>query len=203
MHIQHVSSAGALELIRRARERGLPVSGEVTPHHLALCDKDVDAGNPDFKMNPPLRTESDRRALIEAVAEGVVQALATDHAPHRREDKNKGFAAASFGVVGLETAIGVSYDILVRSGLMGVTDWIRRWTEGPAQVLGIPPPTLAPGSVADITLLDLENEWTVRSEEFASRSRNTPFEGRSLVGRAVATWRCGRLTWREGVQIRS
>jgi len=203
MHIQHVSTAGAAALIRQARERGLPVSGEVTPHHLALCDEDVDAGNPAFKMSPPLGSETDRLALIEAVAEGVLQALSTDHAPHRAEDKNKGFLAAPFGVVGLETAIGVTYEILVRSGRMGLIEWIRRWTEGPALVLGIAPPALSPGSVADVTLLDLEHGWTVRADEFASRSRNTPFEGRSLVGRSVATWCGGRLTWREGDQIRS
>ena len=203
VHIQHVSSAGAVKLMRRAREKQLPVSGEVTPHHLALCDEDVDAGNPDFKMNPPLRSEADRKALVAAVADGVLQALATDHAPHRGQDKKMGFLAAPFGVVGLETAVGVTYQVLVRSGRMSLTEWIRRWTEGPAKILGIPPPTLAPGSIADVTLFDLEHEWSVRANEFASRSRNTPFEGRLLVGRAVATWCGGRLTWRETSQMRS
>jgi len=199
MHIQHVSSGAAAEMIRRARDEGLPVSGEVTPHHLALSDEDVDPQNPDFKMNPPLRSESDRLALIEAVVQGSIPALATDHAPHRRKDKDKGFLNAPFGIVGLETAIGVTYSLLVQSGRMCVADWIRRWTEGPARVLALPPPSLAQGSVADISILDLETEWTIDAKAFASRSCNTPFQGRAVVGRAVATFCGGTLTWRESL----
>lgn len=202
-HIQHVSSAGAVAHIRRAQDRGLPVTAEVTPHHLALTDEDVDITNADFKMNPPLRSPADRQALLEAVAEGTLQAFATDHAPHRRQDKDRGFVAAPFGVVGLETAIGITYSELSLSGRMTLIDWIRRWTDGPARVLGLPTPSLAEGSVADIALLDLETEWTVRKDAFVSQSDNTPFEGRRVTGRAVATWCEGKLTWREGAQIRS
>jgi dihydroorotase len=195
VHIQHVSTKGATVLVRRARERGVPVSAEATPHHLALTDADVDIDNPDFKMNPPLRSEADREALLEAVAGGVIQALATDHAPHRARDKAKGFLTAPFGIVGLETAVGVTHAALVQSGRMNLADWVLRWTDGPARILGLPSPQLVEGGPADLAILDLDGEWEVDPGEFLSRSGNTPFAGRRLTGRAVATFRKGVMTW--------
>jgi dihydroorotase len=160
-----------------------------------LTDADVDIGDARFKMNPPLREAADRRALREAVADGTLQALATDHAPHGVEAKSKGFRDAPFGVVGLETAVGVTYTELVVSGLMNVASWLERWTVGPWKVLGRKPPGLAPGETADLVILDLSSRWTVRPEEFLSKSRNTPFEGRCLKGRPVYTFCRGRLSW--------
>ena len=196
VHIQHVSARESLELIRAARARGLPVSAEVTPHHLTLTDADVDGRNTAFKVSPPLRSDGDREALIEAVIDGTVQAFATDHAPHSAGSKAKPFAEAPFGLIGLETAVGVTWTALVASGRMAVPEWVRRWTVGPALVLGLPVPRLTPGAAADVTIIDPEAEWTVRSEAFLSRSRNTPFEGWRLRGRPVCTLCRGTLLWR-------
>lgn len=196
MHIQHLSAAGSVELIRAARKEGLRVSGELTPHHLALTDASVQADKPEcYKMNPPIRSEADRAGLVEGLLDGTIACFATDHAPHTAATKAKGFKTAPFGVVGLETAIGVTYTLMVKKGLMTALDWVARWTTAPAQLIGRPLPTLAPGAPADLVLLDLENEWVVTAESFASKSRNTPFEGWPLIGRAVKTFCGGRLVW--------
>ena len=198
MHIQHLSAAGSVTLIREAARRGLRVTGELTPHHLALIDTDVTLEHADrFKMNPPLREASDRAALIEAIIDGTLACFATDHAPHTPAAKAKGFTGAPFGVVGLETAVGVTYSLLVKRGLMSLADWITRWTAGPAGIIGHPAPTLTVGAPADLVLLDLTNEWTVRAADFASRSRNTSFEGWTLTGHAVRTFCGGKPTWQK------
>lgn len=198
LHIQHVSTAGAVAMIRDARRRGLRVTAELTPHHLALCDEDIDPANPNFKMNPPLRARADRDALEEAIVNGVLSCFATDHAPHGADKKAKGFLRAPFGVVGLETAVGVTWTRLVRLGKMTPLEWLARWTVGPAAVLGWPSPTLAPGAPADVAVLDVETPWVVDPNAFASKSHNTPFTGWTLFGRAIATWVGGRLVWCEG-----
>lgn len=195
VHIQHVSAADSVSLIRAARRRGLAVSGEATPHHLACTDADAADGDSRFKMNPPLRSEQDRQALLKGVADGVLDVLATDHAPHPQSEKARGFLAAPFGVIGLETAVGVSYGELVTSGMLTVSDWVERWTVGPARLLGLPAPTLAEGAPADITVLNLAAEWVVDPRHFASTSRNTPFEGKTLTGQAVWTFCAGRPAW--------
>ena len=196
VHLQHVSAAGSVEALRRALAAGWPVSGEATPHHLALTDADVRPDDARWKMNPPLRGESDRTALVRAVAEGTLSVLATDHAPHTTAAKARGFREAPFGVIGLETAVGVTFTRLVAGGRMSALDWVRRWTVGPARVLGLPDPTLAPGAPADVVLLDLDAEWEIRPDSFASKSRNTPFEGWRARGRAVRTFRAGQTTGR-------
>ena len=197
VHIQHVSTKEGAGLIREARARRLKVSGELTPHHLALTDADIKEGDTNYKMNPPLRSAADRAALVHAIVDGSLQAFATDHAPHTAAAKARGFLQAPFGIIGLETAVGVTYTELVVSGLMDLGAWIHRWTTGPARVLGLPDPGLKPGAPADVTILDLNKTWTVRSREFLSKSRNTPFEGRKLAGRAVRTICRGRTTWQE------
>ncbi len=195
-HIQHVSAAESVRLIRDARRRGVRITAEVTPHHLALVDDDVRADDPGrFKMSPPLGSDADRRALREAVADGSIGAFATDHAPHTGESKARGFAGAPFGVIGLETAVGVTYTIMVRHHRMPLAAWVDRWTGGPARILGRPAPSLALGTVADVTLLDLEHEWMVDPSVFASLSRNTPFDGWLLHGRAMATLCGGTVVW--------
>ncbi|MFC1496980.1 dihydroorotase [Verrucomicrobiota bacterium] len=195
IHIQHVSAKETVELIRKALDRGLPVSGEATPHHLALIDSDINPKNTNFKMNPPLRTSADRTALLSAVADGTLRILATDHAPHSHTGKTKSFLDAPFGVVGLETAIGTTYTLLVKNKLMSLADWIDRWTVSPAHVLNLEPPALSPGQKADITILDLNTEWTIHSNEFASKSTNTPFEGRKITGRPIYTFCNGIMTY--------
>ncbi|MBU1694488.1 MAG: dihydroorotase [Verrucomicrobia bacterium] len=197
LHIQHVSAAESVELLRRARAEGLPVSGEVTPHHLALTDADVRPDDARWKMNPPLRGKADRAALVRAVEEGVIGVLATDHAPHTAAAKARGFREAPFGVIGLETAVGVTYTRLVVNGRMSALDWVRCCTVGPARVLGLPDPALAPGAPADLVLLDLDSERTVSAGEFRSKSRNTPFEGWRVKGRAVRTFLGGRTVFME------
>jgi dihydroorotase len=146
-------------------------------------------------MNPPLRTASDRDALVAALLDGALACFATDHAPHSAEKKARGFLKAPFGIVGLETAIGVTHTALVKMGLLDLPTWLRRWTTGPASILGRPPPTLEAGAPADLVLLDLESVWAVDPLDFLSRSRNTPFAGWKLKGRAVMTVCGGRVTW--------
>ncbi|MCS6770956.1 MAG: dihydroorotase [Kiritimatiellae bacterium] len=197
VHIQHVSSAAAADLIRSARARGAPVTAELTPHHLALCDEDIDPANANFKMNPPLRSRSDRAALERAIVDGSITCFATDHAPHSADKKARGFLRAPFGVVGLETAVGVTWTLLVRPGKMPALEWLRRWTTGPASVLGLPPPSLAPGCPADVAIFDVETPWIVHPNRFESKSHNTPFANWTLFGRAVAVWLAGKLVWEE------
>ncbi|MBL7077269.1 MAG: dihydroorotase [Kiritimatiellae bacterium] len=195
MHIQHVTSGASARLIGQAAARGLPVTGEATPHHLALSDADITEDDGNFKMNPPLRSPNDREILIESVLSGDLSILATDHAPHLASLKAKGILKAPFGVVGLETAIGVTYQLLVVERGMAPLDWLRRWTEGPAALLGRPCPSLAAGAPADIVIADLATEWAVDPSEFLSLSGNTPFAGRLCRGRAVHTLKSGGITW--------
>lgn len=194
-HIQHVTAAASLPILADAQARGVPLTAELSPHHLALCDEDIDPDNASFKMNPPLRTAADRRALTRALLDGVLQVFATDHAPHTREAKERGFLHGPFGVLGLETAIGVTYTLLVQTGRMSPLDWVHCWTAAPARVLGREPPSLTIGRPADLALLDLHSPWRVDPEQFASRSRNTPFAGWDLRGRCLLTVCEGKITW--------
>lgn len=187
LHIAHVSTAAGVRLIRDAKARGVRVTAEVTPHHLVLTDTDVGDYDASRKMNPPLRSAGDVAALREALADGTIDAIATDHAPHAVEEKLVEFDHAPFGVVGLETALGVVLTHLVRPGLLSLPDAVRCMSAAPARILGLPGGALEPGGPADVVVIDPDRRWTVRAEEFASKSRNTPFEGWHLVGRAVLT----------------
>ena len=194
-HAAHLSTARSVDLVRAAKAEGLPVTAEVTPHHLTLCDEDVvnSAADPNFKMNPPLRSARDVEACRAALLDGTIDCVATDHAPHAAAEKGVGFGAAPFGVVGLETALGVMQRVVIASG---AGDWsllIERMSVAPARVLGRPAPTLAPGQPADLTLIDPAARWTVDPAKLVSKSRNTPFGGWALTGRAVATIVGGRL----------
>lgn len=193
LHIAHVSTAAGVRLIREAKARGVRVSAEVTPHHLVLTDADVGEYDTSRKMNPPLRPSEDVAVLREALADGTIDAVATDHAPHAVEEKLVEFDQAPFGVVGLETALGVVLTHLVRPGLLSLEDAIWRMSTAPARTLGLPGGVLEPGAPADLVVIDLARQWTVHSEEFASKSRNTPFEGWHLVGRAVLTVVAGEV----------
>ena len=196
MHLQHLSCADSVAALRDARIAGLPVTGEATPHHLLLTAEAIIEDDGNWRMNPPLGSRADRAALRQAVLDGTISILATDHAPHAPETKNKGFARAPFGVIGLETALGASWQALGREAGMALPDFVARWTIGPARLLGIESPTLAPGGQpADFTLVDFHAARRVDPARFASRSRNCPFDGMTLPGRVLLTVCAGRITW--------
>jgi dihydroorotase len=186
VHVAHVSTAGAVETIRRARAEGVRVTCEVTPHHLALEDEAVTSFSTNLKMNPPLRSREHRQALLAAVADGTIDAVATDHAPHHFDEKNVEFDLAPFGVTGLETAFAVCHAALVESGVIGLPRLIELFTSGPASVFRLPGGTLKAGSPGDVVLLDLEAKWEV-GPRFVSKASNTPFTGRRFTARPVAT----------------
>ena len=195
LHIQHVSCAGSIGLIAAARREGLPVTGEATPHHLAFSAEDIPGDDPNWRMNPPLGSPDDVKALRAAVLDGTIQIFATDHAPHSARRKSGGFRGGASGVLGMECAIGVTYRVMVRECGMPVADWIRAWTAAPAALLGRSSPTLAPGATADFTLIDPDDEWIVDSSRFASLSRNCPFDGSPAIARPVMTCCEGRVTF--------
>ena len=193
VHIAHMSTGRAAELVRRAKAAGIRVTCEVTPHHLVLTDEAVAGYDPDAKMNPPLRAEEDRERLLAALSDGTVDAIATDHAPHHADEKCVEFSRAPFGVVGLETAVSIGLDRLVRGGRVDLSRFVSLMSTGPARVLRLNKGSLAPGADADITVLDLERRVRVEPEEFRSKSANTPFSGWSLTGAPVMTLVAGRI----------
>ena len=194
LHVAHVSTGASVELVRRARQAGLPVTCEATPHHLTLTDEEVARSGYDtrFKMNPPLRSEADRAALVEALADGTIDAIATDHAPHHRDEKALEFADAPFGVTGLETALPVLLDALVATRLVSLTRLVEALTIGPARAFGLPAGTLREGAPADVVLFSASRPTTFGPGAFRSRSQNSPWLGRTLRGRVERTWVDGR-----------
>ena len=199
LHVAHVSSARTVALLREAKAAGLPVTAEVTPHHLFLTDEAVADYGTHAKMAPPLRTRADVEALRAALADGTIDAIATDHAPHHHDEKEVEFDQAANGVVGLETALPLVLR-LAREGVADLPTLIARMTCGPARILGLPAGTLAPGAAADLTLVDPERCWQVEARHFRSKGRNTPFEGWEMVGRVQAVLVGGRLLYDERPQ---
>jgi dihydroorotase len=195
LHIAHLSTAGALASVRAAKARGLAVTCEVTPHHLLLTDERVKRYDTQAKMKPPLATEEDRQALVEGLKDGTVDAIATDHAPHHADEKDEDFDSAPFGIVGLETAVPLCLDRLHRAGIVSLPRLVELLSTGPARILKVPGGTLAPGSPADVTLLDLEQVSRVEPRSFLSKGKNTPFAGWELRGRAVRTLLGGKTIW--------
>jgi dihydroorotase len=186
VHIAHLSTSGAVDAVRRARAEGVKVTCEVTPHHIALGDDAVQSFSTNLKMNPPLRSEAHRQAIIEGIADGTIDAIATDHAPHHFDEKNVEFDLAPFGIIGLETAFPVCYEQLVLSGAIDLRRLIELFTSGPAGVFNLPGGTLRAGALGDVTLIDLDARYEV-TRTFASKAANSPFVGRTLQGRAVTT----------------
>jgi dihydroorotase len=182
VHVLHLSAAESVDALRRAREAGVAASGEATPHHLVLTDDAVRSLDANVKMNPPLRAERDRIALLEAVRDGTIEAIATDHAPHAAQEKEVPFEAAPFGVTGLETAFAALYTHLVKPGLLPFETLLERMSAGPAGIFGLDRPRVAPGARANLALLDLEHEWTVGEQPFRSRSGNSWLLGARLTG---------------------
>src|SRR5213594_1955273 len=182
VHIAHLSTAGAVRLVRDGKARGVRVTAEVTPHHLLLTEEAVRTFDANTKMAPPLRTKRDTEAVLEALADGTIDCIATDHAPHALAEKEGEFDHAAFGIVGLETAVALLLDRLVRPGLLPLATLVSRWSRDPARLLSLPGGTLSVGAPADITVLDLDADTTVDPARFHSRSRNTPFGGWQLRG---------------------
>ena len=200
VHIAHLSAALSVDAVRRGKARGVRVTAEATPHHLLLTDEAVRESSYDTatKMNPPLRAEADRQAVLEGLRDGTIDCIATDHAPHTVDDKKVEFDQAAFGIVGLETAVSLCLDRLVRPGLLTLEQLVRLFSTNPARVLSLPGGTLAPGAPADLTLLDLDRRVTVDPARFESKGRNTPFGGWTLRGAPAATIVGGRIAWKAG-----
>ncbi|MFH1418089.1 MAG: dihydroorotase [Planctomycetota bacterium] len=186
-HVAHVSTAGAVALLRDAKQRGIDVTAEVCPHHLLLTEECVSGYDTNYKMKPPLRTPEDVEACLAGVADGTIDCLVTDHAPHGREDKELDFENAPFGIIGLEVALALFVKALISTGRLGWRELISKMTVAPARVLGLDRGTLAVGSAADVTVIDPEMEWTVDVSSFRSRSRNCPYDAWGLKGRATHT----------------
>jgi dihydroorotase len=195
VHLQHLSARGSVDAVRRARLSGVQVSAEASPHHLCATDEALRSLDPNLKMNPPLRTEDDRAALVEGVLDGTIDCIATDHAPHAREEKDVPFEEAPFGVTGLETAFAALHTFLVREGEVPLAVVLERMSAGPARALGLPVPRIAVGAPANLVLLDLEAEWTVREDGFRSRSANSWLLGQTLTGAVVKTVADGRVVF--------
>lgn len=193
VHLMHLSARESVEHLQRAHARGVSASGEATPHHLCLTDEAVRSLDPNVKMNPPLRGDGDRAALLDAVRDGTIAAIATDHAPHAPEEKDVPFEAAPFGVTGLETAFAVLYSQLVIPGVLRLETLLERLSAGPAAIFGLERPRIAVGVPANLTLLDLEARWRVKSTTFKSRSANSWLLGKRLHGKVRLTVAAGRV----------
>lgn len=195
IHCQHISSAGSVKILRDAQARGVPISAEVTPHHLAITDEALQSYDSNLKVTPPLRTQADVAALKEGIRDGTIQHFASDHAPHCSYEKEVEFDDAPFGIVGLETSLGVLMTELVHPGVISLSELVKRMSANQAGLLGLAYGTLRPGSAADVTVIDPDMEWKVDRRAFYSMGRNTPFDGYKLKGRAVLTMVEGRVVW--------
>ncbi|HXQ22020.1 MAG TPA: dihydroorotase [Candidatus Acidoferrales bacterium] len=195
LHIAHLSTAGAVELVRHAKRRGVPVTAEATPHHFTLTEEAVDGYNTNAKMNPPLRTRRDVDAVRQGLADGTIDVIATDHAPHHRDEKECEFDLALNGIIGLETAVPLALRMAEESNI-SLDTLVTAMSVNPARILGVPGGSLAVGSVADVTVVDPQRRWKVEAAQLQSKSRNTPFEGVEMHGQAIVTMVGGRIVWR-------
>jgi dihydroorotase len=195
VHVQHISTAGAVELVRRAKADGIRITAEAAPHHFALTDEEVDRSGYDTntKMHPPLRTAADVEAIKAGLADGTIDAIATDHAPHALFEKEVEYTAAPFGILGLETCWGLVGRELIRPGILTVAQAVHKLTVAPREILGLPVPALEEGQPANLTVFDDDTEWTFAASDIRSKSRNTPFIGAPMVGKAWAVYNRGRL----------
>ena len=196
IHCQHISSARSVELIRQAKKRGVKISAEACPHHFTLTDECLKTYDTNFKVNPPLRTERDREAVLEGLADGTIECIASDHAPHCTYEKEVEFDLAPFGIIGLETELALSLE-LVRKKLFTLSQLVEKFTVNPARLLGLKKGTLSAGADGDVTIIDADREWTFDVEQSASKARNSPFHGWNLKGKAVVTIVGGRIVWQE------
>jgi len=193
-HVAHISSKGAAELVRRARGEGLKVSAEAAPHHFALTEEEVLGFNTDAKMNPPLRTEEDRQAVIEGLRDGTIEIIATDHAPHHEDDKRCGLSCAAFGIIGLETMLPVSLG-LVRDGVLSLPELLAKMTSNPAKLLNLDTGTLSEGAPADVCIFDPEAIWRLDRNTLFSKAKNTPWHGKEMTGKVTHTIKGGKVVF--------
>ena len=198
LHFAHVSNRYSLQLIRQAKKEGLSISCETAPHYFSLTDQGISSFDANFKMNPPLRGDEDREAVKQALSDGTIDCIASDHAPHSENEKDAEFDAAPFGIIGLESSLGIALTHLVHAGLLSPSDLIARMSLAPATILGLPKGSLSVGAEADITLIDPNVKWILRDDEFESKSRNSPFVGWELKGRAKMTIVGGRIVMKDG-----
>lgn len=198
VHVAHISSARAVDMVRQAKKRGVKVTAEVTPHHLTLTDDCVDLTDSATKVNPPLRRQADVDAMVAGLKDGTIDAIVTDHSPHAEEEKDTEYCLAASGFPGLETALGVLLTELYHKGKLELNTLISKMTAEPAKLFALPGGTLSVGCPADIVVLDLEQEWTVEAEKFYTRGTHSPFAGRHLKGRAVMTMVSGQVVMRDG-----
>jgi len=196
-HVAHISSKRGVQMVRDARAEGLKVTTEAAPHHFALTEEEVLGFNVDAKMSPPLRTEEDRLAVIEGLRDGTIEVIATDHAPHHEDDKRCGLSCAAFGIIGLETMLPVSLD-LVRGGVLSMSDMIAKMTCNPAQLLGLDSGTLSVGAEADVCIFDADARWIVDREKMVSKGKNTPWHGKEMTGQVTHTLKAGRVVFENG-----
>ncbi|MBT3375620.1 MAG: dihydroorotase [Lentisphaerae bacterium] len=201
VHMQHISTAGAVDLVRWAQSCGIPVTAEAAPHHLCLTELACADFGADAKMNPPLRRAADRDAVVRGLQDGTICALATDHAPHSADEKAGGLRGGPFGIIGLEAALPICLTELHHSGVLGLSDFIAKFTVGPRAVLKLPYGTLSPGCPADVTILDLDREHVLDVSSFHSRSRNCPYDGRRCRGKVVGTIVEGKPVFSELPQL--
>jgi len=201
VHIAHVSTKGAVEAVRRAKNEGINVTCEVTPHHFTLTDSVVEGYDTNTKMAPPLRSKEHREAILEGLRDGTIDAIATDHAPHHADEKALEYDRAPFGITGLETAVGLAFDELIQKGIVDLARLVALCSTNPARILGLTGRgTLAPGSIADVTIIDPNLTWEYRNAESRSKSRNSPFDGWTFHGAPVATIVGGRLVYRRSLE---
>jgi dihydroorotase len=195
-HVAHISSKNAAQMVAYAKSKGLPVTAEATPHHFALADSDMPPYNSNYKMKPPLRDRCDVRAVTEGLVNGTIDAIATDHAPHPGDEKMQEFERCPFGILGLETAIGLSLQHLYHPGKITLPRFVSLFTMNPANILSLDRGTMRPGSIADITILGLDHEWIYDVNRSPSKSRNSPFDGHRFRGGPIATIVGGQVVWR-------
>jgi dihydroorotase len=195
-HVAHISSKYSVEMVAFAKAKGLPVTSEVTPHHLILADGDMPPYDSNYKMKPPLRSRADVASVIDGVASGAIDAIATDHAPHPGSEKMQEFERCPFGIIGLETALAIALEQLVHSGRISLAKMVALFTRNPAHILGINRGTLVEGAPGDVTIFSLDRKWTYDVNKSPSKSRNSPFDGRAFQGGPVATVVSGEIVWK-------
>lgn len=201
LHLAHISTKGSVEIVRRAKEAGIPVTAETCPHYFTLTEEAVDGFNTNAKMNPPLRRAEDVEAIIKGLADGTIDAIATDHAPHHIDEKNVEFAVAANGIIGLETALALGVTYLVRTNRLSLNELLEKMTQNPAEILSISKGSLAEGQDADVVIFDTEKAYTFTAEDIASKSKNSPYIGHELYGKVEYTIVSGKIIVQDGALI--